>query len=376
MALPGVLGPDTEPVTATLSDVDRDVGSIPQWRLMGRRFRRSKLAVASMIVLAILYLCAIFASFLSPNPDDQQDANLKNAAPASWTWNSGPAVCTREQYLVQSTFTFKYRTNCKNGAGIHFFGEGYKYKLFGLITTRRHFMTVNKGKLLLWGADSEGRDLFARAMQGAKVSLTIGLLGVVIGTFLGATIGTISGYFQGKVDTLIQRGIEILLSIPTLPLWLTMAAVLPRDLSVTKRYFLITVILSLVGWAGLARQVRGKVMSYASADYVAAARAAGSSRTRIIFTHLLPNATSHIVVTAMLAVPATIIAETSLSFLGVGMLPPAVSWGVLLQDAQQQGPSTVEQYPWLLIPAALVVLAVVCFQLIGDALRDAVDPYG
>lgn len=378
MALPGVLAPEPEPTTVTLSDVDKDVGSIPQWRLMARRFRRSKLAVASMIILGILYLCAIFASFLSPNPDNDQNPNLKNAAPSSWTWNGGPAVCTREQYLVESTFTYKYRTDCKNGAKIHFFGEGYKYKLFGIIPTKRHFMTISpdKGKLMIWGADSEGRDLFSRAMQGARVSLTVGLLGVAIGTFLGAVIGTISGFFRGTVDNLIQRGIEILLSIPTLPLWLTLAAVLPRDMSVTKRYFLITVILSLVGWAGLARQVRGKVMSYASADYVAAARAAGSSRTRIIFTHLLPNATSHIVVTAMLAVPATIIAETSLSFLGVGMLPPAVSWGVLLQDAQQQGPSTVEQYPWLLIPAALVVLAVVCFQLIGDALRDAVDPYG
>lgn len=377
MALQGVLAPEPEPATtAAPTEADKDVGSIPQWRLMARRFRRSKLAVISMIVLGILYLCAIFASFLSPNPDNKQDANLKNAAPASWTWHGGPAVCTREQYLVQSTFTFKYRTDCEHPAGIHFFGEGYKYKLFGIIPTKRHFMTVSKGKLLLWGADSEGRDLFARAMNGARVSLTVGLVGVAIGTFLGATIGTISGFFRGTIDNLIQRGIEILLSIPTLPLWLTMAAVLPRDLSVTKRYFLITVILSLVGWAGLARQVRGKVMSYSQADYVAAARAAGSSRTRIIFTHLLPNATSHIVVTAMLAVPATIIAETSLSFLGVGMLPPAVSWGVLLQDATNQGPSTVEQYPWLLIPAALVVLAVVCFQLIGDALRDAVDPYG
>lgn len=379
MALPGVLAPEPEPTTtAAPSDVDKDVGSIPQWRLMARRFRRSKLAVVSMVVLGILYLCAIFASFLSPNPDNQQNPGLKNAAPASWTWHGGPAVCTRKQYLVQSTFTYKYKTDCNNPAAIHFFGEGYKYKLFGIIPTKRHFMTISpdKGKLLIWGADSEGRDLFSRAMQGARVSLTIGLLGVAIGTFLGAVIGTISGYFRGTVDNLIQRGIEILLSIPTLPLWLTLAAVLPRDMSVTKRYFLITIILSLVAWAGLARQVRGKVMSYSSADYVAAARAAGSSRTRIIFTHLLPNATSHIVVTAMLAVPATIIAETSLSFLGVGMLPPAVSWGVLLQDAQQQGPSTVEQYPWLLIPAALVVLAVVCFQLIGDALRDAVDPYG
>jgi len=355
--------------------LESDVATIPQWRLMARRFRKSKLAVASLIVLGILYLCAIFATFLEPNHYDAQDANQANAAPSSWTWDKGPAICTKTQYLDKSVYKFKYRSDCAHGAPIHFFGKGFHYKLFGLIPTDRHFMTVGKGqKLLIWGADREGRDIFARSMAGARVSLTVGLLGVAIGTIVGATMGTVSGYFGGRVDTLIQRFIEILLSIPTLPLWLTLAAVLPRDMSVTKRYLVITLILSLVGWAGLARQVRGKVMSYVSSDYITAARAAGSSRKRIIFTHLLPNATSHIVATAMLAVPATIIAETSLSFLGVGMLPPAVSWGVLLTDAQDI--STVELYPWLLIPAGLVVVAVICFQLIGDGLRDAVDPYG
>src|SRR5262249_47311374 len=177
------------------------------------------------------------------------------------------------------------------------------------------FVVKAPNKVLLWGADTQGRDVFARTWQGARVSLTIGLLGVAISTALAAIIGTISGYFRGAVDTIIQRIIEIILSVPTLPLWATMAAVLPRDMSVTKRYFLITLVLSLVGWAGLARQVRGKVMAYAQADYVAAAKAAGSSHRRIIFTHLLPNAMSHIVAVAMLAIPATIIAETSLSFL-------------------------------------------------------------
>jgi peptide/nickel transport system permease protein len=364
-----------EPERATPPELtESDVGSIPQWRLMARRFRQSKLAVISVFILIILYLCAIFATFLAPNQYNAQDPNRKYAAPSSWTWSGGPAICAERQFLNRQALEFQYKSDCAHPVGIHFFGEGFKYKLFGLIPTRRHLMTVGHGqKLLLWGADREGRDIFARAMQGARVSLTVGLLGVAIGTAIGATIGTISGYFRGRVDTVLQRFIEIILSIPTLPLWLTLAAVLPRGMSVTKRYFLITVILSLVGWAALARQVRGKVMSYSTADYVAAARAAGSSSKRIIFTHLIPNSTSHIIATAMLAVPATIIAETSLSFLGVGMLPPAVSWGVLLSDAQQV--STVEQYPWLLIPAALVVLAVVCFQLIGDGMRDAVDPY-
>lgn len=346
-----------------------------QSRLMLRRFMQSKLAVASVVVLGILYLSAIFATFLAPNPYGQQDSNQKYAAPSSLVWSGGPALCSKTQYLEKSTYTYKYRTNCNKPVPIHVFGKGFEYKLFGLIPTSRHLMTVSPPhKLLLWGADSEGRDVFARAMQGGRVSLTIGLLGVAVGTFLGTTIGTVSGYFGGKVDNLLQRFIELLLSLPTLPLWLALAAILPQDLSVTNRYFVITLILSLVGWAGLARQVRGKVMSYASSDYVGAARAAGSSSSRIVFRHLIPNAASHIVATSMLAVPATIIAETSLSFLGVGMLPPAVSWGVLLSDAQSI--STVQQYPFLLLPAALVVVAVISFQLIGDGLRDAVDPYG
>lgn len=353
------------------------VGEIPQWRLMARRFRQSKLAVVSVFVLGLLYLTAIFATFLAPNHYDQVDAQRQNAAPSTWTWAGGPAICSEKQVLVKETFTYEYTTDCAHPVRVQLFGEGFPYKLFGLIPTKRHLMTVAPGsgtKLEIWGTDTEGRDLFSQAMVGGRISLTVGLIAVAVGTVIGGTMGTVSGYYRGPVDTLLQRFLEILLSIPTLPLWLTLAAVLPRDLPVGQRYLLITVILSLVGWAGLARQVRGKVMAYSDADYVAAARAAGSSSKRIIFTHLLPNATSHLVVTAMLAIPATIIAETSLSFLGVGMLRPGISWGVLLSDASDI--SSIEQWPWLLIPAVLVILAVTCFQLIGDGLRDAVDPYG
>jgi peptide/nickel transport system permease protein len=361
--------------TAPSTVVESDVGEISQWRLMVRRFRKSKLAVASMIILAILYLCAIFATFLSPNEYDVLSAAQKNASPSSWTWKGGPAICGVTQTLDKATFSYKYQSNCNKAIPVHFFGEGYHYKLLGFIPTNRHLLTVDKpGRLLLWGADTQGRDVFARVMQGARVSLTVGLLGVAIATVLAAIIGTVSGYFGGTVDTLIQRICEVILSVPTLPLWATLAAVLPRDMGVTERYFLITLVLSLVGWASLARQVRGKVMAYSKADYVSAARAAGSSHKRIILTHLLPNAMSHIVAVAMLAIPFAIIAETSLSFLGIGMLPPAVSWGVLLTDAQQV--SVVSQYPWMLIPAGMVVLAVTCFLLIGDGVRDAVDPYG
>lgn len=376
----------------------KDIGEVSQARLMLRRFRQSKLAVTGGVVLAVMYLCALFAHFLSPNHYDKIDSNYQNAAPTNFTWDGGPAICGSTQRLNEENFAWEYTVDCDKAVPLDWFGTGYRYKLFGLIPTSTHLVTVSTQaapdadpedellgggnqseqaatpKLYLWGADTQGRDVFARTLHGTRISLTIGLVGVLISTVLAAVIGTISGYFGGFVDSAIQRVIEVILSIPTLPLWATMAAVLPQDLSVVERYFFITLILSLVVWTNVARQVRGKVMGYAAADYVAAARAAGSGHSRIIFTHMVPNSASHIVVVGMLAVPATIIAETSLSFLGIGMLPPAVSWGVLLQDAQKI--QVVTNYPWLLIPALAVILAVTCFQLLGDGVRDAVDPYG
>jgi peptide/nickel transport system permease protein len=352
-----------------------DVGEIPQWRLMARRFRQSKIAVAGGIILLFMYLVAAIAPFLSPNDYDALNSGAKNAAPSSLTWNGGLAMCGVTQTLNQDTFTFEYQSDCKKAIPIKWFAKGHEYKLFSVIPADRHLLTVQgKEKLYLWGADTQGRDIFSRTLQGAQVSLTIGLLGVAISTVLATLIGTVSGYFGGIVDTFVQRVIEIILSVPTLPLWAAMAAVLPRDMPVERRYFFITLILSLVVWANTARQVRGKVLGYAHSDYVNAARAAGSGHMRIILTHMVPNSISHIVVVAALAIPATIIAETSLSFLGIGMLPPAVSWGVLLKDAQEI--AVVTQYPWMLIPAIAVVIAVTCFQLLGDGVRDAVDPYG
>jgi peptide/nickel transport system permease protein len=372
----GVIGePVHDAPVAAPTEKGSDVGEIPQWRLMVRRFKQSKLAVGGGIILLFMYLVAALAPFLSPNDYDALNSGAKNAAPSALTWNGGLAMCGVTQTLNQDTFTFEYQSDCSKSIPIQWFGKGHEYTLLGFIKTDRHLMTVQgETKLYLWGADTQGRDIFARTLQGAQVSLTIGLLGVAISTVLATLIGTISGYFGGIVDNAIQRVMEIILSVPTLPLWATMAAVLPRDMPVERRYFFITLILSLVVWANTARQVRGKVLGYAHADYVNAARAAGSSHTRIIVTHMVPNAISHIVVVAALAIPATIIAETSLSFLGIGMLPPAVSWGVLLKDAQEI--AVVTQYPWMLIPAIAVILAVTCFQLLGDGVRDAVDPYG
>lgn len=349
------------------------VGEVPQWRLMLLRFRRSKLAVGSVFVLLLMYLAAIFAPFLSPNDPASVDQDFKYSKPSQLTFNGGPGVCRVTQEVDPINISTVYKTDCNNAIPIHFFGKGFEYKLLGVIPTDRHLMTVDEGRLLVFGADSNGRDIFSRMIYGARVSMTIGLLGVAIATVLGVIIGTISGYAGGKTDNLIQRFIEVIMSIPTLPLWATMAAVMPQDLSVTKRYLLMTLILSLVTWTGLARQMRGKVMAYSSADYVAAARSAGSSHLRIITSHLVPNATSHIVAVSMLQVPATILAETSLSFLGIGMLDPAISWGVLLRDASKL--DVLQQYPWILIPGLAVILVITCFQLLGDGIRDAVDPY-
>lgn len=352
----------------------QDVGAISQRRLMVRRFKQSKLAVGGGIILLILYFVAMFASFLSPTDPHHLNSDFQNASPSHLTWAGGPAVCGSTQSLDKSTFTWVYKTDCSKAIPIDWFSHGWKYDVLGIIPTDIHLMTVDKGTFYLWGADQQGRDVFSRTLAGSRVSLTIGLLGVIISTVLGSIVGTVSGYFGGKIDTVLQRIIELILAIPTLPFWAALAAILPRGLPVVQRYFFITLVLSLVVWTGVARQLRGKVMSYSQADYVSAARAAGSSHARIIFTHMLPNSMSHIIATSMLAIPATIIAETSLSFLGIGMLPPAISWGVLLQDAQKV--QVVTAHPWMLIPAVAVIIAVTCYQLLGDGVRDAVDPYG
>ncbi len=382
MTIAGVEGPglddrtSVDVETAFVATENSKIGEISQSQLMVRRFKQSKLAIFSLIVLGLLYLAAIFAPLLSPNDPVQVDQAFKYAAPSSLTWSGGPAMCTVKQEIDPVNISTTYVKDCNNPIPLQIFGKGFEYKFLGLIPADRHLIVAPAGgdaKLLLFGADGNGRDIFARTLYGSRVSLSIGLLGVAIATVLGSVIGTWSGYAGGRTDNLIQRFIEVIMSIPTLPLWATMAAVLSPDMSVTKRYFLMTLILALVAWAGLARQVRGKVMGYAKSDYVAAAKSAGAKGPRIITTHLLPNSASHIVAVSMLAIPATIIAETTLSFLGIGMLEPAISWGVLLKDAQRI--DVLQQYPWVLTPALFVIVAVASFQLLGDGVRDAVDPY-
>ncbi len=359
----------------SLTKKKEDVGQISQWTLMRRRFMANKLSVTGGIVLIIMYLMAAFSPFLAPYPYDALDSNNQFAAPTPiYMVNGHPSVCGVTQTLNKDTFTWVYQIDCSKAYPVKLFTHGFSYTLFGIIPSDIHLFGVDPpAKLYLFGADGQGRDMLARVLEGSRISLTVGLVGVAIAVVIGSVLGTASGYLGGAADNLIQRFIELLMSMPTLPLWAAFAAALPQDMSVVQRYFYITLILSLIQWTGLARQVRGKVMAYRTLDYTLAAKLAGASDLRIILTHMLPNAVSHIIVVAALAIPFSILGETSLSFLGLGMLPPAVSWGVLLRDAQQV--QVVEQHLWMLIPAAAVIIAVTCYQFLGDGLRDAADPY-
>jgi peptide/nickel transport system permease protein len=259
---------------------------------------------------------------------------------------------------------------------LKFFVHGVPYELWGLFDGDLHLVGIEDPDttLFLMGADELGRDVLSRIIFGARISMSIGLLGVVISLFLGVLLGGLSGYLGGWIDIIIQRMIELLTSLPSIPLYMALAAAMPLDWSSTRVYFVMITILSVIGWPGLARVVRGRFLSLREEDFVKAARLCGSGEMRIIFRHMMPSFLSYIIASTTLAIPAMILAETSLSFLGVGMRPPAVSWGVLLQEAQNI--RTVAYSPWLLTPGIAVVLAVISFNFMGDGLRDAADPYG
>lgn len=356
-----------------------DVGQIPQWKLMVRRFSRSKLSVGALFVLLVLYTLMILSDFLAPYPHDELDSGSSFAPPTQIIWGpDGPGVYGIKQELDTEKFQWVYTTDTSVIYPLRFFVPGYEYRLLGIIPSNIHLFGVEtppdvQMKVFLWGADKEGRDLFSRVMKGSQVSLTLGFVGVILSVTIGALVGTTSGYFGGFGDNLIQRLIELIRSFPDLPLYMALAAALPIDVPVLVRFFLITIIIALIGWTGLAREGRGKVLAFRSADYTNAAIAAGASHWHIITKHLLPNAMSHIIVVGMLAIPGAIGLETALSFLGLGILPPAVSWGILLRDAQTI--QAVVTYPWLLIPVACLIIAVLAFNLLGDGVRDAVDPY-
>jgi peptide/nickel transport system permease protein len=269
----------------------------------------------------------------------------------------------------------EWTADTKKKVPIHFLGAGPKWKVFGLIPTNVHLIASAdpNQRIFLLGSDRLGRDQWSRIMYGTQTSMTVGLVAVALSVILGVVLGGISGYVGGKTDQVIQRIIELLQSVPTIPIWLALSAALPRDWTPTQVFFAITVILSLVGWTTLGREVRGRFLALREEDFVLAARLAGCSRMRIILRHMVPTFVSHIIATSSLAIPVMIINETSLSFLGLGIRPPAISWGVLLQEAQNI--QTLALAPWLLIPGLVVIVSVLAFNLVGDGLRDAADPY-
>jgi len=369
---------DAQPQTDRVRTFE-DVGQLSQVQLIWRRYRKNHLSVAGAVVLIVMYLMAFFADFIAPYDPNEIDANHQYAQPSTIVWaNGGLALQGMKQIVDSVNFQIVYEPDPEVTYPIRLFVHGSPYVMWGFIPLDVHLFGVDappeaNAKIFLWGADRQGRDLFSRVLKGAQVSLTIGFFGVMISVVIGSIVGTASGYFGGWIDNIIQRLIELIQTFPFISLFIAIAAALPITMPVVQRYMLITIILAFITWTSFSREVRGKVLSYRNADYTAAAIAAGASHWRVITTHMLPNAMSHIIVVASFAVPGAIAAETALSFLNLGMLPPAVSWGVLLQDAQQI--KTVTLYPWLLIPLGAIVLASLCLYLLGDGLRDAVDPY-
>ena len=352
-----------------------------QGQLVWWRFKKHKVAVIAGILTIILYLTAIFADFVAPYGVITRWESRQQQPPSTIYFYrdgvgiTGPYVYPVTRKADPKTFKFIFVPDTTQPLPIKFFAHGEPYKILGIVATDIHlFGTENLDQPVhIFGTDRLGRDLFSRVFFGAQVSLSIGLVGVFISFLMGVILGGLSGYMGGVVDELIQRTIDFLLSIPTLPLWMALSSALPRDWPIIQTYFAIVLLLSVIGWAGLARVVRGKLLQLREEDYAMAAQAAGASKWRIITRHLLPGFTSHLIVSITVSIPSVILGETALSFIGVGMQPPAVSWGTLLQDAQNI--VAVAQQQWLMIPALFVIVTVLLFNFVGDGLRDAADPY-
>mgnify|MGYP000064839493 CR=1 FL=1 len=355
-----------------------------QWQLMWWAFRRHKLAMVGMVVTAILYIIAAVPGFFALNDPYQQNARAQYHPPEALHFfdrdENGSlrlGMWFHPDKLARDPETLAaiYVPDETKKVSVSFFGKGFEYKIFGIIPADRHLIASDDPShpLFLLGADRLGRGVWSRIMQGAQVSLSIGLVGVALSLIIGVVLGGISGYYGGRIDFSIQRVIEFVLALPNIPIWMAMTAALPQDWPATTQYFMITVILSLTGWAHLARVVRGRFLSLRTEEFVTAARLDGCSEGRIIFRHMLPSFMSHIIASITLAIPAMILAETSLSFLGLGLQAPTISWGVLLQEAQNI--RSIATAPWLFWPGFFVVIAVMALNLVGDGLRDAADPY-
>jgi len=350
-------------------------------RLMLRRFLRNRMAVIGALTLIGLYTIIAFPGFFAPYDYDRGSPRHIYIAPQALhfvdrdgRFHLRPFVYPLEGKRDPATMRIVYTPDYDDPQPIRFFVRGYEHSLlFGLIRTDLQLFGVERGTIHLLGTDGRGRDMLSRIIAGGRVSLTVGLLGIAIMVFLGTAIGTLSAYWGGWFDTVVQRAIELIRSFPQLPLWMALAAILPPYWPSIWVFFGITLVLAMIEWTGLAREIRGKVLSIKTADFIAAAEVAGASTRRIIFVHLVPNLSSHILVTATLAVPTIILGESALSFLGLGIKPPMTSWGVLLSEANKI--EIFRLYPWLLTPALALVLTVMSFNFLGDGLRDVADPF-
>jgi len=355
-----------------------------QWQLVWWAFKRHRLAMISLVVTIILYLIALVPGFFGVNDPVQQSTRSAFHPPqtlhfidtaADGGWSIRPYVHPYKLTRDKQTLAAVYKVDDQQKVYLKLFGQGYEYSVLGLFKSRTHLFASSDANqpIFFFGADRLGRCVYSRIMLGAQISLSVGLVGVLLSLTIGILLGGISGYYGGRIDFVIQRLIELVLSLPTIPIWLAASAAVPHDWPATLNYFMITLILSLTGWAQLARVVRGRFLSLRTEEFVTAARLDGASESRIIFRHMLPSFASHIIASVSLAIPAMILAETSLSFLGLGLQPPTISWGVLLREAQNI--RSIATAPWLFLPGAAVVLAVIALNFLGDGLRDASDPY-
>ena len=361
----------------------RTYAAAGQWRLIWWRFRRHRVALASGVIMIMIYLVAVFAEFLAPIASGPvQPAIHLRSAPTAQVRRARRVRSFHFAYVNGYTtkvdpieLSRHYEVDPDVVIPVGLFVKGTPYRLWGLFDFDRHLIgPIDAGQpFYLFGADRLGRDVLSRTIYGTRISMSVGLVGVAISLILGIILGGLSGLYGGWVDDVIQRGIEFLKSVPTIPLWMGLAAAIPQNTDPVVVYLWITVILSLIGWTDMARVVRGRFLSLKAEDFVVAADLDGCSRMRVIWHHMVPSFMSHIIASVTLAIPTMILAETSLSFLGIGLRPPVVSWGVLLKDAQNI--LAVTNAPWLFLPGLAVIITILALNFLGDGLRDAADPY-